>query len=439
MTSIKQLILIAALLTGSVISISGSDQVPAAKQDHPIVLTGGTIHTVSGGIYVSGEILFIDGKIAEVGATVSRPTNVEVIDISGKTVYPGFIIAESILGLTEIGAVRATNDYREVGSINPNVRTKIAYNPDSEHIPVVRTNGIALAHVVPTEGLLSGMSSVMMLDGWTWEDTEVQGGGGVWMSWPNMVVQEGGSREQKPAEEQEKAIKEALEILDKTFDEAEAYVKAIKSGAGGQKTDMRLAGLTPVLEKKVPLYIRANHVGQIKAAVNWVNRRGYRMVLVGARDSWMVTDLLKANKIPVIVSTTHNLPSRRWQPYDEAYTLPATLAEAGITFTIAPGWYPQVRNLPFEMGTAVGYGLDRDRAIKALTLDAATILGVGDDVGSLEQGKDATLIVVDGDPLEIRSDVESLYIQGRNVDLSNRHQVLNEKYKKRYQQMGIMK
>ncbi|MCH7575204.1 MAG: amidohydrolase family protein [Candidatus Marinimicrobia bacterium] len=434
----RQLILITIFLTLAMMSLSGSDQVPAAKQDHPIVLMGGVIHTVSGDIISGGEILFINGKITEVGATVSRPANVEVIDISGKTVYPGFILAESTLGLTEIGAVRATNDYREVGSINPNVRAKIAYNPDSEHIPVVRTNGIALAQVVPTGGLLSGTSAVMMLDGWTWEDTEMPGGGGVWMSWPNMVVRERRSGQRRPAEDDpKKAIREALENLDKTFDEAEAYHKAIKSGTGNQKTDLRLAGLIPVIEKKLPLYIRASHVSQIKAAVNWVNRRGYRMVLVGARDSWMVTDLLKANNIPVIISTTHSLPSRRWQPYDEAYTLPATLADAGITFALAPGWHPQVRNLPFEAGTAVGYGLDRDRAIRALTLDAATILGVGDKVGSLEPGKDATLIVVDGDPLEIRSAVVSLYIQGRHVDLNNHHRMMNEKYKQRYRQLGI--
>jgi len=438
MTSKLKLILLSLVLTGSIVSISGSDQVPAAKQDHPIVLIGGTIHTVSGEIISSGEILFVDGKITEVGATVSRPANVEVIDISGKTVYPGFILSQSIIGLSEIGAVRATNDMSELGSINPNVRAKVAYNPDSEHIPVVRTNGMAMAHVVPTGGLLSGTSSVMMLDGWTWEDANL-GGGGVWMNWPNMTLRTRGGFFGPPpsAEEQMKTMKSALESLDKTFDEAEAYAQAVSAKSAGQKTDMRLASLVPIVEKKMPLYIQASHVSQIKAAVNWAARRGYRMVLVGARDSWMVIDLLKAKKIQVIVSTAQNLPSRRWMPHDEAYSLPGILAAAGITFSLAPGWHPQVRNLPFEAGTAVGFGLAHDRAIRALTLDAATILGVGDKVGSLEPGKDATLIVVDGDPLEIRSSVERLFIQGRSVDLSNHHTMLNEKYKARYRQMGI--
>jgi len=439
MSGKRQIMLIAVLLAGAALSLFGSDQVPAAKQDHPIVLVGGTIHTVSGEIISSGEILFIDGKITEVGATVSRPANVEVIDISGKTVYPGFILPESQIGLTEISAVRATNDFRELGSINPNVRAKVAYNPDSEHIPVTRTNGIALTHSVPSGGLLSGTSAVMMLDGWTWEDAEMQGGGGVWMSWPNMTLRAGGRFFGPPRspEEQMKAMKTALENLDKTFDEAEAYRKAMSAGTGSQRTDMRLEALVPVLEKKVPLYVRASHVSQIKAAVNWINRRGYRMVLVGARDSWMVTDLLKTNNISVILRRTHSNPSRRWQPHNEAYTLPAILAEAGIPFAMSAGQIRAARSLPFMLGTAVGFGLDRNHAIRALTIDAANILGVGDRVGSLEPGKDATLIVVDGDPLEIRSDVQSMYIQGRHVDLTNHHTMLNEKYKERYRQMGI--
>ena len=432
---LSSILLTAALLAGG---LSASDQVPAPKQDHPIVITGGTIYTVSGEVIENGEILFNNGKIVEVGATVSRPAGVEIIDAKGKSIYPGFIITNSILGLTEIGAVRATRDFQELGPINPNVHAVRAYNPDSEHIPVTRTNGIALAHVVPSGGLLSGTSAVMMLDGWTWEDAQMAGGGGVWMSWPSMVTREGGFRS-RPVEEQEKSIIEAFENLEKTFDDAEAYRRAKKAARSDFRQDLRLESLLPVLEKKVPLYIRASHVKQIESAVNWAKRRGYRMVLVGARDSWMVTGLLKANDVPVIISSVHSRPSRRWQAIDEAFTLPATLATAGITFAFSPGRYYWVRNLPFEAGKAVGYGLPRERAIRALTLDAAGILGVAGQVGSLEAGKDATLIIVDGDPLEIRSMVDALYIQGRNIDLGNHHRTLYAKYQERYRQMGIIK
>ena len=431
---LSSILLTATLLAGGVYA---SDEVPAPKQDHPIVISGGTIYTVSGEVIENGEILFDNGKIVEIGASVSRPAGVEIIDARGKAIYPGFIITNSILGLTEIGAVRATRDYQEVGSINPNVHAARAYNPDSEHIPVTRTNGIALAHVVPTGGLLSGTSAVMMLDGWTWEDAQIAGGGGVWMSWPNMVIREGGFRA-RPVEEQEKSIREAFENLEKAFDDAEAYSRAKKAARSEFRQDLRWEGLLPVLEKKTPLFIRASHVKQIESAVNWTKRRGYRMVLVGARDSWMVTDLLKDNEVPVIISSVHSQPSRRWQAIDEAFTLPATLAAAGITFAFSPGWYPLVRNLPFEAGKAVGYGLTRERAIRALTLDAAEILGVAGQVGSLEAGKDATLIIVDGDPLEIRSRVDALYIQGRKIDLGNRHRTLYAKYQERYRQMGII-
>ena len=431
------LLLSAAFLVSG---LAASDEVPPPKQDHPIILIGGTIYTISGEVIENGEILFDDGKIVEVGTSVSRPANAEIIETSGKAIYPGFIITNSILGLTEIGAVRATRDFQEVGSINPNVHAARAYNPDSEHIPVTRTNGIALAHVVPTGGLLSGTSAVMMLDGWTWEDALMAGGGGVWMSWPEMVVREAAGRfsRPRPRAEQLETRREALHSIEQTFDDAEAYRLAKKAASGDFRQDLRLESLLPVLEKKVPLYIRASHVKQIETAVNWVNRRGYRMVLVDARDSWMVIELLKANAVPVIISSVHSRPARRWQAIDEAFTLPATLAAAGIKFAFSPGRYYWVRNLPFEAGTAVGHGLPREAALKALTLDAASILGVADQVGSLEAGKDATLMVVDGDPLEIRSSVEMLYIQGREIDLGNRHRRLNAKYQERYRQLGII-
>ncbi len=432
---IPPIVLVLLLIFSNV--LPASDQVPGPRQERPIVLVGGTIHPVNGPMVPGGQILFVDGKIVEVGQQVKIPQGAEEIDITGKHVYPGLIAAHSIIGLTEVGAVRATQDYAEVGAINPNVRVERAYNPDSEHIPVARANGIALAHVVPQGGLLSGASAVMMLDGWTWEDALLEGGVGVWLSWPNMVAVER-PRITKSRVEQEKEIQRNLKRLDETFDDAEAYHRAWSVGGAKVKTDLRWEGLEPVLEGRVPLFIRANHVSQITAAVNWIRRRGYRMVLVGGRDSWMVTDLLKENDIPVIVGGVHTLPARRWEAYDVPFALPEKLRAAGVRFCLSPTNSDyNVRNLPFEAGTAAAFGLPADEALKAITLYPARILGIDHQVGSLEPGKDATLMVTSGDPLDIRSEVDLLFIQGRKVDLGSRHKTLYEKYSERHRQLGI--
>ncbi|UCH09791.1 MAG: amidohydrolase family protein [Fidelibacterota bacterium] len=414
-----------------------SDQVPGAKQEQPIVLVGGTIHPVSGPDIANGQVLFDGGRLVEVGERVTIPTNADVIDVAGKDIYPAFIAAHTIIGLVEIGAVRATLDESEVGSVNPNVRAERAYNPDSEHIPVTRANGVALAHVVPQDGLLSGSSAVMMLDGWTWEDALLKDAVGIWLNWPSMVVLDR-PVVTKSREEQEKAIQEKLRQLDRIFDEAEAYRRSQLGGGAELRTDLRWESLGPVLEGKIPLYIRANHVSQIQAAITWVKRRGYKMILVEGRDSWMVADQLKENGIPVIVDGIHTLPARRWEAYDTPFTLPAKLSSAGVAFCLSPTEsYDNVRNLPYEAGTAVAFGLSRSEALKAITLYPAKILGIEHKVGSLDPGKDATLIVVTGDPLDIRSQVEQLFIQGREVDLGSRHTSLYEKYLERHRQMGI--
>ena len=429
-------IVLILLLTFSGV-LPGSDQVPGPKQERPIVLVGGTIHPVSGPAIPNGQILFVDGKIVEVGRQVNIPQGAEEIDVTGKHLYPGFIAAQSIIGLTEVGAVNATLDYSESGVNNPNVRVERAYNPDSEHIPVARANGIALAHVVPQGGLLSGTSAVMLLDGWTWEDALLEGGVGVWLNWPSMVVIESPWIEESRAE-QEKGIQQNLKRLDEIFDEAEAYNRAWNAGSAELKTDLRWEGLEPVLEGRVPLFIRANHVSQITAAVNWIRRRGYRMVLVGGRDSWMATDLLKENDIPVIVGGIHTVPARRWEAYDAPFALPEKLRSAGVRFCLSPtNSNYNLRNLPFEAGTAAAFGLPGDEALKAITIYPARILGIDHKVGSLEPGKDATLMVTSGDPLDIRSQVEQLFIQGRKVDLGSRHKTLYEKYSERHRQLGI--
>ncbi|MCH7763158.1 MAG: amidohydrolase family protein [Candidatus Marinimicrobia bacterium] len=420
-----------------------SDQIPAPRQDHPILLKDVTIHPVSGPILTQGEILFSDGKIIEIGHRISRlPENTEIISLPGKHVYPGMIAANTVLGLVEVNAVRATRDFAEVGSFNPNVRAEVSYNPDSELIPVTRSNGVAIVLTVPQSGLISGTSAAMMLDGWTWEDATLKMPVGMHIRWPRMTVSHSRYVRKSP-EEQKKERDKQLKELDEILDKARAYAQSISAEkTPHQKMDLKWQSMVNVVKGELPVFIHANGVQQIEAAAEWASRQKLNMVLVGGRDAWMVTDILKKNNIPVIIEATHKLPARRWANYDESFKTPLILYEAEVKFCIsANGGAFQAahqRNLPYEAATAAAYGLPKDEALKSVTLYPAEILGIADQVGSLEVGKDATLFISDGDPLEIMTRVEQLYIQGRKVDMGDRHKILRDKYTEKYRQLGLI-
>jgi imidazolonepropionase-like amidohydrolase len=434
--------LLTALVT--VLNVAASDQIPAPKQDHPIALTGGTIHTVSGATMANSTILFDAGKITALGTGVALPDGTEQINIQGKHVYPGLIAANTMLGLVEISAVRATRDFAEVGDINPNVRAEVSINPDSELLPVARANGITLALSIPTGGLISGTSALITLDGWTWEDLTMKAPVGLHLYWPAMGISH--SRFVTISKEKQiKARDEKLQKIRDAFAEARAYLKAkeaeTQTGVPYHNTDLRWEAMIPVFKKEIPVFVHANEIRQIQAAVDWATEEDISMVLVGGQDAWRVADLLKEKNIPVIIGAIHKLPMRRWEPYDTPFTLPLKLYEAGIPFCIATqgGSFGAAheRNLPYQAATAAAYGLPKEEALKAVTLYPAQILGVADRVGSLEVGKDATLIVTDGDPLEITTQVEYEFIQGRKIDLESRHTQLYKKYKTKYDRLGL--
>jgi imidazolonepropionase-like amidohydrolase len=426
---------VACLLSGAP-AADASDQIPAKPQDHPIAIVGATIHTVSGPTFERGTILFDKGRIIAVGVAVNMPPNTEIIDGSGKHVYPGLISPNSEIGLIEIGAVRASRDMAEIGSINPNVRAEVAVNPESELIPVLRANGITLAVSAPSGGLISGTSALMMMDGWTWEDMTLRAPLALYVIWPSM-------RDIRPSptttseEEQKKEQGSALKELMTAFRDARAYMTAKKAetqkGVPYHDSDLRWESMIPVLEGKIPVVVWADEIRQIQAAVAWAEQENIRIIIGGGSDAWRATDLLKKRNIPVLAGGIHRLPARRSEEYDDPYTLPARLHEAGIRFAIiTAGSAAHERNLPYQAGTAAAYGLPKDAALKAITLSPAEIFGVADRVGSLEAGKDATLIITTGDPLEITTGILREYIQGRNIDLTSKHTVLYEKYKEKY-------
>ena len=428
-------------------AILASDQIPAPPQTQPIALVGGTIHTVSGATISDGILLFENGKITAIGQNVTLPDHTRKIDIRGKHVFPGLISANTVIGLTEINAVRATRDFAEVGQINPNVRAEVAINPDSEIIPVTRANGITLALSVPIGGLIAGTSALIMLDGWTWEEMTLKAPVGLHIRWPRMQIVE--SRyyiRRRSPEAQKKEIEKSLKRIRQAFADARAYWKAkqaeAQKGIPYHATDARWEAMIPVLKGEVPVFVHADDILQIQSAIEWATMENLRLVIVGGYDSWRIADVLREKNIPVIIGGVHRLPFRRWEAYDTPFTLAKKLYDAGVTFCIATGGGPfgaaHERNLPYHAATAAAYGLPREEALKAVTLYPAEILGVADRVGSLEVGKDATLIVTNGDPLEITTQIEMAFIQGRAIDLSSRHTQLYTKYKQKYIQKGLL-
>lgn len=435
-----ELLFVSALSLMIFDSAIASNQVPAKAQEKTIAIINATIHPVSSGTIEAGTIVFDKGKIIAIGASVTVPQGAEVIDAKGKHVYPGLISSDTYIGLTEIGAVRATNDHAEVGRINPNVRAEAAFNPESEIIPVTRANGITTVVSAPTGGLISGTSAMMMLDGWTWEEMTLKASTGLVIQWPGMHIQRGWWVTKSEEDQKKDRDKQLGEIAD-AFRDARAYMIAKKAeeqeGIPYHNVDKRWEAMIPVLEGKVPVIVAATEMAQIEAAVAWSQQEKVKMILRGGHDAWRVAELLKQNNIPVIAGGVHRLPGRRFERYDEAYELPKKLFDAGISFAIMTGdEAPHERNLPYAAAMAGSFGLPREEALKAITLYPARIFGVDDRIGSLEVGKDATIIVTNGDPLEIMTNVEMEFIQGRKIDLSSRHTMLYEKYKEKYRRKG---
>ena len=410
--------------------------------DAPAVsIVHATVHTVSGETIENGTISFRAGRIVEVGRGLPPIDGASVVDATGQHAYPGLIDADTAVGLVEIGSVAGSVDLAETGSLNPQVNTAIAINPDSELIPVTRANGITHVLAVPEGGLVSGTSALVRLSGWTWEDLAAARPVALHVRWPSFATRRGGGPGgQAPSEEdQKKEREESLKRIKNLFADARAYAKA-KAAAGGSKrpfeVDPRLEAMLPVIEGKVPVVVHAVEIRQIRSAIEWSDTEGLRMILDAAGDVWRVADLLREKKIPVIVDGVLALPRRDDEPYDTAYSVAAKLKAAGVTFCIASGGgsfgSAMVRNLPYHAAMAAAYGLSKDDALRSITIDAARVLGVDRDLGSIEAGKSASIILTDGDPLEIRTHVLASWIDGRRITLEdNKHDRLYRKYRSR--------
>jgi imidazolonepropionase-like amidohydrolase len=459
----------ASVMVGTPPALAQDLTLKPGPQSQPVLVVNARVHTmrlaaasesladVGTGLIENADVLFENGKIVrvvarDVGMPIDKtglPANAVVVDAGGAAMYPGLIAAWTQLGMTEIQAVAASNDLAETGSITPEVRATIAINPDSTLLPVTRKTGILLAAVAPGGGLLSGQAGVIRMDGWTIDEIAVERSIGQVVRWPSMRTFTAWWME-RSEEQQRVDISANVARIEGAFDAAEAYLLA-KLGDETSLTDLRWEAMRSVLPTPAagsdgtatapsrgdkPCFFVASDAAQIVAAINFANERGLKAVIVGGREATQVAPLLKQHDVPVILLGVHNMPTRDDSAFDEPFVLARDLHQAGVRFAFSHADdTAHERNLPFAVGTAVAHGLPEAAALRALTRDAAEILGVGDRYGSLEPGKSATFFLVrGGSPLEVVSEVTTAFIDGRAVPLTSKQTELAKKYLERYRQ-----
>lgn len=420
----------------------------AAPETRAIVLQNAIVHTMDGATLLGGTVWFHDGVIRGVtgpGESLRLPEGLEPvwIDASQKHLYPGLVAARTQLGLVEVGMVVQTVDTDEIGQQSPEALAGVAVNPDSAAIPVARQNGVLSACVFPLGGELPGRASVVQLEGWTTADMNVLADAGLVVDWPAEPQprgRRGRGRPRAPGAPPERdpaaVVRETRERLDETFARAAAW-HAQRAADPNSAPDLQAEAMGPALRGDRPVFVLADELEEIESALRFAKKHGLRVVLVGGRDALLCADQLVEAKVPVILTGVHRLPARDDADYDEPFTLPARFDQKGIRFCIATGEeFAHERNLPYHAATAAAFGLPRERALQAITRDAAEILGVGDVLGTLAVGRHATLMLTNGSPLDLTTKVERAWIRGRETDLRSKQTELAKKYREKYRQLG---
>ncbi len=434
--------IISFYLIGAALSVFAQETVlPAKEQKGSFYLANATIHVGNGKVINNGTIKVTNGKIEAVGDNISIPGDADnVTDLKGQDLYPGLILPTSTLGLIEISSVRATQDAREIGDLNPSVRSIVAYNTDSKVINTLRSNGILIANIVPQGNFVAGTSSLVQLDAWNWEDAAYKSDAGLHVYMPSLLPRPNfggrggfgmGNFGGQGAGDPVKEGLEKIEELKTFFREAKAYQQLTDRKA----TNLKFEAVKGLFDRKQKLYMHANTTKQILVALDFVKEFGFDMVIVGGSESYQVADLLKQNNVSVILQQPHSLPTATDDDVDQPYKTAAQLQKAGVLFSISDDdSQTRGRNLAFNAGTAAAYGLDKEEALAAITLNAARIMGVADKTGSIEVGKDANIVVSSGDLLDMKSsNVTAAFIQGRKIDLTDKHKLLNERYEQKYE------
>lgn len=412
---------------------------PAKEFKGKTFITNGTIHVGNGTVIENGTIVISNGKITSVGAGAGSPgSDARVIDAKGKHVYPGLILANTDIGLKEIAnGVRASNDYTELGEFNSNIRAITAYNTDSRVMAVLRSNGILLASVAPQGGSVSGSSTIVQLDAWNWEDAAYQMDAGMHITLPSFISRGSGRRfggfpgfPGAGGADAGKSPLEKVEEIKSFFRQAKAYIQEPVHS----NVNLKLEAMRPLIEKKQKLFVHGDQIKQMLIAIDFAKEFGVDVVIVGGSESFQIADLLKANNISVILDQCLNLPATEDDDIDQPFKTPAALQKAGVLYCISDDdANTRYRNLSYNAGIAATFGLTKEEALSAITLNAAKILGVEGKTGSIEVGKDANIVVSEGDLLDMKnSTVTDALIQGRQINLDNKQKQLYERYKYKY-------
>jgi imidazolonepropionase-like amidohydrolase len=401
---------------------------PAPAQSSSILIINAKIHTGNGKVIDKGAIGFDKGKIIFIGEFADKSKFNTVIDADNKYIYPGLIAPNTRLGLVEIDAIRPTRDFAETGEFNPSVRSLIAYNTDSKVLPTIRSNGVLMVQIAPSGGRISGQSSIVELDAWNWEDAAYRVDDGIHIQFPDLVSQQFGELGRRVAKNEQ--YSKQIAELDAFLAEAQAY----RNRADATSKNLKFEAMKGLFDKSKTVYLHADKAREITEGVILMQKYGFKTVLVEGSEAYMVTELLKKYEIPVILTETQALPDREDDDIDQKFKNATLLQKAGILFCFSMSGNYQQRNLPFQAGQAVGFGLDKNAALSGLTYNAAKILGIDATVGSLEVGKDATLLISEGDIMDMRTSVVvRAFIRGREIDLDDKQKELYRKFKTKYE------
>jgi imidazolonepropionase-like amidohydrolase len=422
-----------AVLFGTVALTAWAQPTPAPEQSRSVLILGATAHLGTGDVLEDCAVGFRNGEIDYVGRSfqVNRQKYDDIVDATGQHLYPGFIVTNTTLGLQEIGAVRATQDQYEVGTFRPNVRSVIAFNTDSEITPTVRTNGVLMGQITPRGGVVSGSSGVVHFDGWNWEDAGMVMVDGIHLNWPSTHHRH--RSDGKVDLQRRKTYDQQKHEIERFFGEAQAYAAAPR----GSVTDVRHEGMRGLFDGSLCLYVHTNDARAITEAVHFKRDLGIeRMAIVGGYDAYLVADLLRENDVAVMLQSVHSLPRFADDDVDLPFKLPKLLMDEGLTVALQVDkrmTEMNSRNLPFYAGTARAYGLTEEQAIQALTRNPARILGIDNEVGTIEKGKVATMFLSEGDALDMRTNsLTHAWIEGRQIDLDNRQRQLYRKFQTKY-------
>lgn len=417
----KQIILSLAFLLFGFINLA------TAQKDVIQVFKNAQIYKTDGTYDKNATLIVNDGKIIKLGKDLKIPEGSKAIDLDGKFIYPAFVNAYSALGISEVFAVWQTIDGGEKEEINPNIKVELAFNAESAHVPVTRANGIAYSVSVPMSGIIPGSSALMKFEGWNWGEMLKKAPLSLIINWPTSASMTAFGAGPSLGGQSK------VDMLYEFFDKSKAYLKGIEAGME-LKHDLRLEAMMPVLKGEIPVWVTANRAADIQSVLSFADHFKLKIAIVGGLESLRFTNVLKEEKIPIIVPNVFGIPDRTVPEFDAYFSLPAKLYEAGIKFCISVGGNMEVRNLPWHAAKASSYGLPQNEAIKAITQYPADIIRVGAEIGSIEVGKNASFIICDGNPLEISSQVLQMFIEGKEVSLENKHKALYEKFKTRYEQ-----